>query len=309
VTSSEDLLRRAFEARADQVGAGPDALDTIRARVHRRTHRRRRAAGFVALATAAAVAAVFVALGGYPPVPAPQPPGVTAAPTPTPGVRLPVYYTGVVGGKTVLYREFHTGTRPDDSLPARIEEAVRVVLADHPYDPDYTSSWPAGVSVAAVTMAGGVAVVDLVGPGTSVGQIAIQQLVWTVTAVAADRGIQLDGVRLTVNRSPLGGGVLTRAPALDTLAPVWLISPQEGDTVASHFDVHLSGAVAGASVRLRVRAADGAIVSTQKVTLSAAAPSRGESHVSMDLPPGQYTLETYPLTPTPTPDTHTLTVG
>jgi hypothetical protein len=312
-TSSEDLLRRAFESRADRVETAPDALSAIRTQVRRAARQRRRTTGFMALATAATVAVIFVVLGGVP-VPAPQPPAVTPPVTPgptasaevPPAVRLPVYYAGTVGGKSVLYREFHDAPpTTSGALPGRISEAVRIVLTDRPFDPDYTSSWPAGVNVGGVTLAGGVAAIDLTGPAATVAPIAIQQLVWTATAVAADRGIQLDGVRLRLGGTQLGGGVLTRAPALDTLAPAWLISPQEGDTVGPHFDVHVSGAVPSGTVGLRVLNQAGTVVYETTITLSAQAPNRGEAHSGVDLPPGTYTLELH--TPTAS-DTHHITV-
>jgi methionine-rich copper-binding protein CopC len=234
-------------------------------------------------------------------------PGPTAsAEVSPPAVRLPVYYAGTVGGKSVLYREFHDASPATSAeLPGRVAEAVRIVLTDRPFDPDYTTSWPAGVGVGGVTFAGGVAAIDLTGPAATVAPIAIQQLVWTATAVAADRGVQLDGVRLWLGGTQLGGGVLTRAPALDTLAPAWLISPQEGDTVSTRFDVHVSGAVPGGRVGLRVLNPAGTVVYETTITLSAQAPNRGEAHSSVDLPPGTYTLELHALTAA---DTHHITV-
>jgi hypothetical protein len=129
--------------------------------------------------------------------------------------------------------------------------------------------------------------------------MTIQQLVWTVTAVAADAGTPVDGVRLLIDgssRSELWGhvaigGVLRRGAALNTQAPVWLISPQHGDTVGRTFRVHIDGAVFEATANLLVRNASGAVVDERVVTLSNGGPARGEGFVELTLAPGRYTLE------------------
>jgi Sporulation and spore germination/Immunoglobulin-like domain of bacterial spore germination len=329
----EDVLRQAFEAQAEQVQVSPDALQVIRSRVSRR--RRTLAMSLASLATAAtaSVAAVVVGLGSCLPVDTARPippggpgsaPASTAATQPV-SVRLPVYYIGVVRSSPVLYREFHTHSLPEESLPLRIRAAVGDMLSVAPFDPDYSSSWPAGSAVRDVTLDGEIAVVDLSGAQANTvdkqsAQMAVQQLVWTVTGVAADRGVQLRGVRLLLDGHPVGtlwgqvptGGDLTRAAALNTLARVWLISPQEGDTVPGTFDAHIGGAVYEATAQLRARDAGGSVVWEKVVTLSIGAPQRGEAHVSVTLPPGRYTLETFTISATDgseqAHDNHTITV-
>jgi hypothetical protein len=152
----------------------------------------------------------------------------------------------------------------------------------------------------------GVASVDVSGAGTNnvgaqAAALAVQQLVWTVTAVAADVRTPLTGVRVLFDGRQLGevwghvevGGVLTRAPALTTLARVWLISPQHGDTVARTFTVHLDGAVPEATVQLWVRDGAGTVVGRHTITLDAGGPARGQALTSLTLPPGRYTLEAF----------------
>jgi len=314
----EELLRRAFEARADRVQVAPDALGTIRRRIERRRSPQRRAftwgLAYVATGTAAAVAAVVLIVG----VPREQalPPGTGTGGTPTqsttttvpPSVatRLPVYYVATSGGRPVLYREFHPATLAADTLPARITAAVGLMLRGTAADADYTSPWPRGASVRGVRVEGGVATVDLAGAArndvdAATARAAVQQLVWTVTAVTADRGTQTQGVRVLLGgeRAPqLWGrvdisGDLKRADANQTLARLWLISPQQGDTVDRRFTVHIAGSVPEATVILRVRSSAGAVVEQQPVTLNAGAPSRGEAMVQLTLPPGGYTLEAY----------------
>ena len=84
-----------------------------------------------------------------------------------------------------------------------------------------------------------------------------------------------------------------RAPALETLAPLWLISPQQGHGVGPNVDVHVDGAVFEATAQLRVRDTGGAIVHDTFVTLSQGAPARGQGHLDMTLAPGRYTIEAF----------------
>jgi hypothetical protein len=301
-----EQLREAFEARAGQVRFGPDPLNAIRTRIDRRARRRLRIRlASVGGAVVATVAAVVVGVVSCQPVPRPQPLppiGTTApspavpSPRPTPtvaptvGVTVPVYWVGQQAGRSVLYREYRAAAVPADTLDARIAAAVGLALSGPPLDPDYATPWPAGATVRNVTVDNGVSTVDLTAPAPA--PIAVQQLVWTVTAVAADRQTTLSGVRLSVNGVPQGG-VLTRADASTTQAALWLVSPQQGVTVHSPVTVTLDGSVFEAAARLRVRDATGAVVSDQPVQLSIGAPQRGQASVTLTLAPGRYTIEAY----------------
>ena len=228
----EQRLRAALEAGADRVEFGPDALGTIRSRIGRRRDQGRRLVfrlASVATGLAATVTAVVIGVASCARVPAPEPPpvattgpslGPTAGPTTPPGptgvtVRVPVYAVG--RSNPVLYREFRPVVVPADTLTDRIAGAVRLMLASPPLDPDYATAWPAGIGVGPVTLTGSVATVDLTGVDgaaavrdPALARAAVQQLVWTVTAVAADRGSPLTGVRRDAQRCgaghPVGGG-------------------------------------------------------------------------------------------------------
>jgi hypothetical protein len=319
----EELLRRAFEARANTVEVAPDALVTIRRRIAgRRPGRRALTIGLASLATtAAAVAAtVAIALDGPRDLTQPQPPGTAVSPTPTEGVvpapvtattpppavavDVPVYYTGA-GDR--LYREFHRVTVAADTLESRVTAAADLMVRGAAFDPDYGSRWPDTARVRGVQIDGRIATVDLSGVGRSPGsaaaaRAAVQQLVWTVTAVTADQGTQLTGVRITVDGAPVDdlwgqvdvSGDLGRAPADQVQARVWLIAPQQGATVDREFTVHIYGQVPEANVILRVLGANGATVHTEPVTLDAGAPEWGEKQVRVTLPaPGRYTVQAY----------------
>ncbi|HEX6870493.1 MAG TPA: Gmad2 immunoglobulin-like domain-containing protein [Micromonosporaceae bacterium] len=273
---------------------------------------------FASLATGTVASVTAVVMGVASCVPDPDrpaattgPPAITgAAPSTTPsGVvvasSIPVYFTAEVDQRTMLYREYHLAVGAD-SLPARIAAALSVMMANQALDPDYGGVWPGGSTVRDVRIEGSVAVVDLAGVqaatvSRAAAQAAVQQLVFTVTAVAADRGTQLSGVRLLVDGERVGrlwgqvsvGELLTRGPALDFLAPVWIISPQHQETVGRTFEVHLAGAVFEATMRLRVRDRGGNVVLSRSVMLSIGAPQRGEATVSLTLAPGLYTVEAF----------------
>jgi hypothetical protein len=313
---TEDVLRRVLDARAQRVQFAPDALGSIRSRIDRRTRQRRRRTMSIASAAAGALATVTAVVVGVascvPPQPQPTPPpgaSTTTDPGPTtppatPDTGLPVYYLGEANNRVVLYREFHHGA--GDTLPAWISAAVTDMLTVRPGDPNYRTGWPASAGVRGVTLDGDVAIVDLSGAalnsvGAETAEMAVQQLVWTVTAASAIKGTQLQGIRLRLDGQDVSelwghvavGGVLRRGPALQVQAPVWLISPQQGDEVGGTFRVHIDGAVPEATVQLRVRNTGGATVNQQFVTLSQGAPGRGEAFVELTLPPGSYTLEAY----------------
>ncbi|MGE5830905.1 MAG: Gmad2 immunoglobulin-like domain-containing protein [Micromonosporaceae bacterium] len=318
----EDVLRQALEARASRVEVAPDALPQIRARLATRQARRRRvlSIGFASLATGAvaSVAAIALGLGSCVPtqpgpVPADSssaPPSSPPPPTPTSAaptvatVRAPVYFVGDYQGRPLLYWEYHQV--PIGALATRLEGAIATMLAGTATDADYTSNWPAGASVRSVRIESDVIVVDLAGAGVAPSdpqraRAAVQQLVYTATGVATDQGVTRAGVRLlfdgATRSTPWGGvdvaGTLTRAPQATTLAPVWLVSPQEGNTVGRSFDVYIAGTVFEATVRLRVRNSAGTVVQDHVLTLSAGAPARGEVHTTITLTPGSYTLEAF----------------
>lgn len=111
-----------------------------------------------------------------------------------------------------------------------MRDAVEVMLAGKPSDPDYTSLWAKDTSLRSVRIEGPTAVVDLSrtartnGGGSAFEAATLQQLVHTVTAADPE----LTAVRLLVEGAPvesLWGAVstakpLTRGPAAQVLGPV-----------------------------------------------------------------------------------------
>jgi hypothetical protein len=324
--NDEDRLRRALNAHAETVDVESYALTQIRQRIAAR----RRAwwrlgtyfprGGIMAFAGVTATVAVAVLAFGScaPPPTTPDPaPGdsgsaspsgsATSSPTSAPVTvtDLAVYYLGEVKGlnRYRLYREFHRAELPDSSIATRIRAALTDMFGSNQSDPDYTNFWPDSAKVVDVRVEGSVATVNLSGASKADGPpeyvpLALQELVWTVTA--ADPSVT--GVRLEFDGKAVTklwgvtdtSSVIRRGPAIEFLAPVWLISPQQSTQLGSTFEVHVSGAVYEATVNLRVRDTTSKIVREQVLTLSIAAPSRGEIKAQIrDLAKGQYTLQVF----------------
>jgi hypothetical protein len=282
--------------------------------------------------------ALAVLVAGCSPLPASTPPPVSAPSASAPdsasasaAATLAVYYLGTerhwreADGQPVdrvkLYREFHRLPAGDDSPPARTTAAVSAMLdQSSALDPDYRTGWPPGARVSHVAVEGDTVSVDLAGAATNnvgaeAAQQAVQQLVWTATAASGK-----PGVRLLLDGTPAGdlwghvaaGGVLRRAPALDTLGLVWLVDPQHGATTAKTFTVHVSGSVFESTVQLRARQGDRTVLE-RFVTVAAPADGRfGEAKTTFTLPAGTYVVEAYSQSPVDGRpmflDNHTITV-
>jgi len=222
--------------------------------------------------------------------PAPAPPATPAPSRSSPSsgthaASLPIYYAADDGGRMRLYREFHRLPAGDAGTAAKVRAAVTEMLEpESALDPDYTTAWPAGVRVRDVSPDG--LTVDL--SAAPPDDVARQQLVWTVAGVLGGD----PSVRLLHDGRP--AWTLRKAPAVDALAPVWLIEPGHGATVGRTFEVHVAGAVFEATAQLRVRQGR-TIVAEKVLTLSIGAPSRGEARITLTLAPGTYTLEAYEI--------------
>ena len=257
---------------------------------------------------------------------------------PSGSARLPVYWVGDDRGsaRRVLYREFRTLPVPGATVPGasatgstvpgagltgsaaagatagpvavagRVRAAVTEAVSGGPLDPDYRTGWPAGVSVRDVEVGPSAVTVDLTGLAVDAanpdGAAAVRQLVWTVTAVSDLPGVKLrvDGAALDTLWSAVPvGGTLSRADADRALAPVWLISPQQGDTVATSFDVQVAGFVPDGRVRVRLRDATGTLVLSREATLDRTSPHQGVALLRVILPPGGYAPGTATLSAVP----------
>ncbi len=231
---------------------------------------------------------------------------------------MPVYYIGL-GGR--LYREYHHVAAASTSTTDQVAAAVSQLFGPTAVDPSYHSGWPAGITVRSVRISGGIATIDLHGDGIFRAEGAtpdpsekamLQQLIWTGTAFTGGTGIQLlvDGKPVT----SIAGqrGVLRRGPAVDVLASIWIIDPQQGAITGPNVTVNVAGIVFEAQFTLRIRNASGVVVKNVSVHLSAGSPAQGTATVHVTLPPGTYTIEAVLLSLKDTSeqviDDHTFTV-
>ena len=244
---------------------------------------------------------------------------------------LAVYYLGEerfwreAGGQPVdrirLYREFHRLPAGDGGPQAKTTAAVAAMLDQaSALDPDYSTGWPSSARVRQVRVDGDTVTVDLSGATTnSVGaeaaEQAVQQLIWTATAASGKSGVRLllDGESVSELWGHVAvGGVLRRAPALNTLAHVWLIDPQHGATVPRTFTIHVSGAVFESTIQLRVRQGDQTVNKRFVTVAGSTAGHFGEAKTTLTLSPGSYVVEAYSESAVdgrPTfVDNHTITV-
>ncbi len=237
------------------------------------------------------------------PAPTTKPPTTQPSNTAKPSTAtVPVYY---LGANDKLYREYHSTTVGNNGTAAKVRAAIALMLDGRTaFDPDYSSQWPASASVRSVSVAAGVATVDLHGATVNAydptgNRAALQQLIWTATAFSGGSGVRLlfDGVARTTlwaSHQPVAG-VLHRAAAVTALAPVWVIDPQQGAVSGRSVTVHLAGIVFEGAIQIRVRTTAGTQVVRQHVQLTVGAPAQGTATVTLHLAPGRYTIEAFYL--------------
>jgi hypothetical protein len=151
---------------------------------------------------------------------------------------IPVYYVAESQRSFKLYREFR---RVPDRGGA-VTSAVSAMTSLAPLDPDYMTPWRPATRIT-VSQKGGNLAVDLSADafsnsnvGSGLAAAAIQELVYTATAAAAQAGSPASTVTITKDgRAADVWGVLRigeptrRAAPLDVQAQVWVTAPQEGD--------------------------------------------------------------------------------
>jgi Sporulation and spore germination/Immunoglobulin-like domain of bacterial spore germination len=316
---NEELLRQAMQARAEAVEISPDALPAIRRAIDRRRTRRfplipvrlRGGAMFtLSTATLAASAAVVVAVAvgtaQCTPENSTPPPATSGSPAPSAGHSTPAAHTSnlavyYLGANNRLYREFHQLPAGDSGAAAQVRAAVTEMLDGRTaHDPDYHSGWPASAAVRDVQVSGTSITVDLSGasingddPPTETA--ALQQLIWTATAVVPNSTMRLllDGqpVAKLWNLLPASGD-LHRGSWLDVQALIQVIDPQQDATVGRTFTATVDGSAFEATAVVRIRDAGGAVIKEQSIQVgSLAVPNRATAKVTFTLAPGRYTIE------------------
>ena len=277
---------------------------------------RRTRRGLLALVLPAALA-----LSGC--VATPQP-GITDAGTPTQTVpgpaaglatsaplesaqasnKAPVYWIGRSNDDVFLYREFRDVSEQDNP----VTRALRVMMSQKPLDPDFFTPWQNPRKLATSISGKNVITVDVSADAfnsnvdADMAERAVQQLVYTATAAAASAGLTDAGQQIQVvvlvdghtdyvafNRVRLGSPT---ARSAGMVAPVWIIDPQEGTSLADG-TVRISGrsSVPGGKLRWEIQRVDGTSKTPYlngTVTASADAAQSGLFNLALNLGPGNY---------------------
>ncbi|WP_049822705.1 GerMN domain-containing protein [Arthrobacter sp. H41] len=262
--------------------------------------------------------------------------GSQAAPRLEPGTQssapstiLPVYWLGGAGdpeGRVLLYREFAPAAGPDRSGDP-IADAVRHMTVEEPLDDDFFTPWSPASRVSSSISTRNVITVDIssdafenqLAPGMAGN--AVQQLVFTATAAAANAGLipggEVSSVLVLVDGQAgyraFGeialDGELQRDNSL--VAPVWVINPQDGE-VRDPSTVVVSGSGRSDSSTLSWRissapdeapdgeAADGGTTGGNPVKegttgLDSPAGITGTYSFTVALPPGRYEISVFRL--------------
>lgn len=245
-------------------------------------------------------------------------PRIASAPVSTDGVdegvateQTPVYWAGTDGQSGYLFREFRTAPPVVTADPADpVAEAVVMMTSLEPLDPDYQSLWSAVESVGTSVAPGGTITVDLPASAfasqlpTDDAELALQQLVYTVSAAAVTAGL-LDAatakeVRILVDGQSdykAFGSVDLKDPIsrdVSVAAPVWLIDPQTGTESGSPLTMFGRVLPDFASATWEVIPAHGdeAVKSGEiaEPTESPASSAGTEFRIPVDVPAGDYTV-------------------
>ena len=213
---------------------------------------------------------------------------------------IPVYYIAESQRAFKLYREFRAVPDAGGAVASAVSAMTRLA----PLDPDYMTPWrPA--SRMAVSQKGNNITVDLSADafsntnlGSEVAATAVQQLVYTATAAAAQSGTPATTVTITQDGQAADawgavriGAATERAPMLDVQAQAWVTSPQNGE-------VRKAGRVTFAGFGTSFEAAFGWVVRTSTGTEVARGSTMGGTGTggfgplsfSARLQPGTYTV-------------------
>ncbi|TKV26868.1 GerMN domain-containing protein [Arthrobacter sp. NamB2] len=227
---------------------------------------------------------------------------------------LPVYWLGGVDGQDRLFREFLRA--PTGSVGDPIADAVRLMTSSEPLDPDYHSPWRAASSVSSSISTKNVITLDISSDAFDASltpdeaRLALQQLVHTATAAAASAALIAGGESSSVVVLVDGAAGYRAFDAIDldgeltrdasTLAPVWIIDPQEGVGSDGSLTIHGLGPASEESLNWRVdRLADSTseagtggtdLFRDGRVDIVPEEGAPGAYSFSVTLPPGQYEI-------------------
>lgn len=235
-----------------------------------------------------------------------------------------MYWVGQDRGRVSLYREYRT-------VPAQggpIRSAVAAMTRMRPLDRDYTNPWRPASRIS-VKQSGSRLTVDLsadafanTNVGSELADRAIQQLVHTSTAAAADAGTPVAAVVILMDGKPADawgsvqlGSAMRRAPMLEVQAHTWLISPQEGQKLSAGAVTFTGfGTAFEANFTWKVRSSAGAVVAQGSAMGGTGDGGFGTVTFTTTLAAGTYRVELAGSDPSdgaggpPSRDTKTFTV-
>jgi len=245
-----------------------------------------------------------------------------ASPTPTDeatapaGSALPVYFVGDTPAGPRLFREFLPPTGGSGLPSERLLQALDLSIGGEANDPDLRSGWPGGGSPDGFNVVGAGTVVaqdeeDVIsiavdseadvtvrpqGMSDDAARLALQQLVYTAQATMQERlPVQFTGVDGVPLRTLLGVDVpqpVTNEPEMQVQAPVWIITPQDGDDVGRDIVVEGRGAFFEANVSWQLLQR-GEVVKDGYTTAEECCTLSPYSFTIRDVAPGYYELRVF----------------
>lgn len=224
----------------------------------------------------------------------------------------PVYFLGANGRNVFLYREFRQAEDMGDPITTAVSALTRL----KPRDPDYFNPWSPAGKVGASIMNGSVITLDISSDAfkanvdEGIAERAVQQLVYTATAAAANAGLTTPDNPLKVVVLVDGhtgymafGHVQLGAPMsrdYTLAAPVWIIDPQEGDTSADQVQVLGRGVAFESQLSWQIYrlegpkdTGEGELAESGTVSINAPMGQAGEFEFTRRLDPGSYRLYVY----------------
>lgn len=225
-------------------------------------------------------------------------------------VVMPVYWLGLNDSDVVLYREF----LPSDNAGDPIGEAVQAMTTETPRDADYFTPWHPASNVTASISSKNVITVDITSDAfkasldAGMAHRAVQQLVYTATAAAANAGLTTAGFTASVivlvdgkaGYQAFGHDSLEKPLERDASlpAPIWIIAPQEGESTESSITISGTAVVRDEQLSWRVDPIthgrpETNPVASGTVRLEASAGETAQFQVPVKLEPGEYILRVF----------------
>ena len=212
-------------------------------------------------------------------------------------VSVELYFVADTPRGLKLFSEIHQFSPADNLKLQVISDLVSGKIA--PLDPDYSNLWGGSNSVNSISITDSVASIDLGAISLNVGaeaeQRAIDQIVWTLTALAPE----VQSVAFTVNGESVesfAGHVDTtaqfeRAVDYEVLNPIQISSLNDRVTLTSPVTISGESCTFEANVIWKL-SQNRVVVKEGFTTATSGCPDRGDWSISFeDLEPGEYTIE------------------